>query len=164
MAVGVALAARLTSGYALFVAPPYRIELSLNFFLLLLVLGFVGLYVAMRLVQRAARLPAEVRALRRRQQLDRARTRQDAAVVALLEGRYGRARKLAEEALAVPQSSGIAALVAARGAIETRDFAAAEALLGRADAQVQSLAVPRLMLQAEMRLEAGHPTEALAIL
>ncbi|MDQ6618124.1 MAG: heme biosynthesis protein HemY [Pseudomonadota bacterium] len=163
-AVGVALIARLTNGYALFVAPPYRVELSLNFFLLLLVLGFGGLYVLLRIVRRASRLPREVRALRRSQQLERARVRQDSAVVALLEGRYGRARKLAEEALAVPQSSGIAALVAARGAIETRDFAAAEGLLARADAQVPSLAVPRLMLEAEMRLESGQPIEALSIL
>jgi len=29
-AVAIALAARLTTGYALFVAPPYRVELSLN--------------------------------------------------------------------------------------------------------------------------------------
>ena len=163
-AVGIALASRLTSGYALLVAPPYRVELSLNLFVLLLVLGFVGLYGGVRLVRRAARLPGEVRALRRRQQVDRVRVHQDSAIVALLEGRYGRARKLAEEALAMPQSSGIAALIAARGAIETRDFAAAEALLARADAQVQSLAVPRLMLEAEMRLASGQAIEALAIL
>ncbi len=163
-AVGIALALRLTNGYALFVAPPYRVELSLNLLLLLVLLGFFGLYAGIRLVQRAVALPGQVRALRRRQQLDRARGRQDAAVVALLEGRYGRARRLAEEALAVPQSSGIAALVAARGAIETRDYGAAQALLSRADAQVPSLAVPRLMLEAEMRLDGGQPTEALAIL
>ena len=50
-------------------------------------------------------------------------------MVALLEGRYGKARQFAEEALAIPQSSGLAALIGARAAIETRDFAAAEALL-----------------------------------
>lgn len=163
-AVGIALASRLTSGYALLVAPPYRVELSLNFLVLLLVLGFMGLYGGVRLVRRAARLPSEVRALRRRQQVDRVRVHQDSAIVALLEGRYGRARKLAEEALAMPQSSGIAALIAARSAIETRDFPAAEALLARADAQVQSLAVPRLMLEAEMRLESGQAIAALSIL
>jgi len=163
-AVGIALAFRLTNGYALFVAPPYRVELSLNLLVLLLVLGFAGLYGGIRLLRRAARLPSQVRALRQRQQVERVRIHQDSAIVALLEGRYGRARKLAEEALAMPQSTGIAALVAARSAIETRDFAAAEALLARADAQVQSLAVPRLMLEAEMRLESGQAMEALAIL
>ena len=163
-AVGVALAARLTNGYALFVAPPYRVEVSLNLFLLAMAGLFLAMYLGVRLLRRAINLPHEVRLLRRRQQLERARTRQDAAVVALLEGRYGRARRFAEEALAVPQSSGLAALVAARAAMETRDFAAAQALLGRADAQVQSLAVPRMMLEAEMRLEVGQPLEALGIL
>ncbi len=163
-AVGIALAVRLTSGYALFVSPPYRVELSLNVFLLLLVVAFLLLYAGVRLVRRAVALPREVRALRKRQQAERAHQRQDAAVVALLEGRYGRARRFAEEALEVPQSSGLAALVAARAAIETRDFDAAQRLLGRADAQVPSLTVPRLMLEAEMRLDQGQAVEALAIL
>ena len=55
----------------------------------------------------------------------------------------------------MPQSSGLAALVAARAAIETREFEAARRLLARADAQVPSLAVPRLMLEAEMRSSSG---------
>jgi HemY protein len=161
-AVGVALVTRLTAGYALFVAPPYRVELSLNLFLLLAVAGFAGGYALVRVIVRAMQLPDEVKAFRRRQQVERARSRQDAAVVALLEGRYGRARQFAEESLAIPHSSGLSALVAARAAIETRDFAVAEKLLSRADAEVASLAVPRLMLRAEMKLEAGQPGEALA--
>jgi HemY protein len=163
-AVGIALALRLTSGYVLVVAPPYRIEVSLNLFIVLVLGTVVIVYGGLRLVARALALPREVRALRVRQHMERARTGQDSAVVALLEGRYGRARKLAEDALLVPHSSGLAALVAARAAIETRDYPAAEALLTRADAQVQSLTVPRLMLQAEMRLESGQAGEALAIL
>ena len=161
-AVGVALATRLTSGYALFVAPPYRVELSLNLFLLLVVAGLVGTYALVRVIVRAMQMPDEVRAFRRRQQQERARSRHDAAVVSLLEGRFGRARQFAEEALAIPQSSGLSALVAARAAIETRDFDAAEKLLARPDAEVPSLAVPRLMLTAEMKLQAGQPGEALA--
>ena len=109
-------------------------------------------------------LPEEVRLYRQRQHLERARAKQDAAIVALLEGRYGRARQFAEEALAIPQSSGLSALLGARAAIATREFAAAEALLSRADASVPSLAVPRLMLEAEMKLEQGQPLEALGIL
>ncbi len=163
-AVGVALALRLTNGYALFVSPPYRVEIALNLFLLLVVLGFVAFYAGLRVVQRALDLPRGVRALRRRQQLERVRVGQDAAVIALLEGRYGRARRLAEDVLEVPQSSGIAALIAARAAIDTHDFAVAEALLSRMDVQARSLAVPRLMLQAEIRLQAGQPVEALSIL
>ena len=163
-AVAVALAARLTDGYALFVAPPYRVELSLNLFIVLAVAGFVAGHVLLRVVKRALGLPEEVRLIRRRQQQERARAKQDAAVVALLEGRYGRAQQYADEALAIPQSSGLSALIGARAAIDTREFAAAEELLARPDAQVPSLAVPRLMLEAEMKLEQGQPLEALDLL
>jgi HemY protein len=128
-AVAVALAARLTTGYALFVAPPYRVELSLNLLLLLVLGGFFAGYASLRIVRRAMRLPLEVRQYRQRQQLERARAKQDAAIVALLEGRFGRARQFAEEALAIPQSSGLSALLAARAAIATREFAVAESLL-----------------------------------
>src|SRR4029078_10982133 len=48
--------------------------------------------------------------------------------------------------------------------IATREFGIAESLLSRADASVPSLAVPRLMLEAEMKLEQGQPLEALGIL
>jgi len=163
-AVAVALAARLTTGYALFVAPPFRVELTLNLLLVIVLASFVTGYVLLRIVRRALGLPEEVRRYRQRQQQERARARQDAAVVALLEGRFGRARQFAEEALAVPHSSGLSALLGARAAVATREFAAAETLLARADAAVPSLAVPRLMLEAEMKLEQGQPLEALGIL
>ena len=118
----------------------------------------------LRLAHRAMRLPKDVRAYRRRQQQERVRAKQDAAVVALLEGRYGKARQFAEEALAIPRSPGLPALIAARAALETRDFAEAARLLGSPDAQTASLAVPRLMLEAEMKLEQARPAEALATL
>lgn len=161
-AIGLALALRVASGYALFVAPPYRIEVSLGLLLLLVIAAFAGGYAFVRLVVRTLQLPDEVRGYRLRRQQDQARAKHDAAVVALLEGRYGRARQLAQEALAIPQSSGLSALVAARAAIETRDFDTAEELLARPDVTVSSLTVPRLMLEAEIRLERGQPTEALA--
>jgi HemY protein len=106
-AVGVALATRLTAGYVLFVAPPYRVELSLNLWLLLALACFAGAYALVRMVRRAMHLPDEVRAFRRRQQQERARAKHDAAVVALLEGRFGKARQYAEESLAIPHSSGL---------------------------------------------------------
>ncbi|MGH8851603.1 MAG: heme biosynthesis HemY N-terminal domain-containing protein [Casimicrobiaceae bacterium] len=163
-AVAAALAVKLNAGYALLVAPPYRIELSLNLLLLIVCVGFAALYGAIRLIVRTVRLPRTVRLWRRRQKLERARSMQDAAVVALLEGRYGKAQQQALEALAIPGSSGLNALVGARAAIDVRDFAAAEALLDRPDAQAASLAVPRLMLRGEMALEHGEPQRSLDIL
>ena len=161
-AVGVALAAKVVNGYVLFVAPPYRVELSLNLMLLLVIGGFVGGYALLRLALRMAALPRDVRELRRRQREARARAKLDAAIVALLEGRYGKARQFAEESLAIPGAPGFVALVAARAALDTRDFATAEAHLTGTAVQASSLTVPRLMLDAEMHLEQGRPLEALA--
>ncbi len=161
IAVIVALLFKHNAGYALFVAPPYRVELSLNAFILLLFAAFTVLYLLLRLSARIARLPQEVRDARRRRNVERARGKQDAAVVALLEGRYGKARQFADEALAIPHSSGLSALVGARASIDTREFDAALNYLDRPDAGVGSLAVPRLMLTAETALERGQPGDAL---
>src|SRR5260221_9406425 len=83
LAVLVALLFKLNTGYALFVAPPYRIEVSLNAFILLVIGGFVMLHLLFRLAARIAELPEEVRANRRRSNVERARVKQDAALVAL---------------------------------------------------------------------------------
>jgi HemY protein len=163
-AVVVALAVKLNNGYALLVAPPYRIELSLNLFLLLIVGGFASLYLALRMIVHTTRLPREVREWRRRQREGRSRARQDAAMVALLEGRYVKAQQRANEALAFPGTSGLAALIGARAAIDVRQYAAAEELLARPETQARSLAVSRLTLAAESALEQGQPQEALRIL
>ncbi|HEX5862695.1 MAG TPA: heme biosynthesis HemY N-terminal domain-containing protein [Casimicrobiaceae bacterium] len=163
-AVVAALAARLNAGYALLVAPPYRVELSLNLLLILIVGAFAALYFGLRVIVRTVQLPAQVRAWRRTQKKDRARAKLDAAIVALLEGRYGKAQQQAQEALALPHSSGLAALVAARAAIDVRQFDAAEEFLSRPETQSTSLAVSRLTLSAEIALEQGQPQEALRIL
>jgi HemY protein len=163
-AVVVALALKLSSGYVLLVQPPYRIELSLPFFLLLVVGGFGVLYLVLRMISRTVQIPAQVREWRRRQKQERARARQDAAIVALLEGRFGKAQQDAEQALALPYSSGLPALIAARAALDVREFDAGESFLARPEAQAQSLAVPRLTLSAEIALERGQPQEALRLL
>lgn len=161
-AVTLALVFRLNMGYVLFVAPPYRVELSQNAFIITVLLAFIALYTLIRAAVRLAKLPGEVREGRRRRQFERSRSKQDAAVVALLEGRPGKARQFAQDALAIAQSSPVAALVGARAALETRDWAAATAMLERPDAQATNLAVPRLMIEAELALECGQPADALA--
>ena len=163
-AVVAALAAKLNNGYALLVAPPYRVELSLNLLLILVAIGFVSLYLALRVIGHTIGLPPQVREWRRRQKEARSRAKLDAATVALLEGRYGKAQQQADEALAFPRASGLAALVGARAAIDVRQYAAAERFLAAPEVQATSLAVPRLTLSAEIALEQGQPQEALRIL
>jgi HemY protein len=163
-AVVAALAAKLNNGYALLVSPPYRIELSLNLLIILIVGSFVSLYLALRMIVHTVRLPAQVREWRRQMKQARSRAKLDAATVALLEGRYGKAQQQANEALAFPRASGVAALVGARAALDVRQYAGAEEFLARPEAQSRSLAVPRLTLSAEIALKRGQPQEALRIL
>jgi HemY protein len=161
-AIAVALLFKLNTGYALLVSPPYRVELTLNAFIILLLLAFVVVHALLSLAARLARLPRDVREHRIRQKQARARSRFEAAVVSLIEGRGGKARQYAGEALEMPQATPVAALVAARAALDMHDYDGALELLARPDAQATSLAVPRLMLEAEVALERGRAADALA--
>ena len=70
MATGLTLLARVNTGYVLVALPGQRIELSLNFALVLLVLGFMLFYLLVRLLATTLELPARVarfRAARRRE-------------------------------------------------------------------------------------------------
>jgi hypothetical protein len=60
LAAGLAVAGRYNEGYALLVWPPYRIQISLNLLILLLVGGFAAAYSLSRLVARTMALPRAV--------------------------------------------------------------------------------------------------------
>src|SRR5882672_6626889 len=70
-AVALALVFRINTGYVLFVAPPYRVELSQNAFIIIVALAFIALYALIRAGVQLAKLPAEVREGRRRRQFER---------------------------------------------------------------------------------------------
>jgi uncharacterized protein HemY len=55
-AAGLAMIAGLNDGYVLVVLPPWRVQLSLNFFLLLAIAGFLLAYLLLRLFSRTAGL------------------------------------------------------------------------------------------------------------
>src|SRR6266705_1903007 len=65
-AVALVILGRVGAGYVMFVYPPYRVELSLLFFVVASLAGFVLLYAAMRLLGHAVSLPTYVRAYRAR--------------------------------------------------------------------------------------------------
>ena len=60
LAAVASLLATHNSGYVLIVSSPYRIQLSLNLVICLLVLGFLAAYLLVRLVRRTLRLPGAV--------------------------------------------------------------------------------------------------------
>ncbi len=165
LAVGLAVAARYNAGYVLLVMPPWRAEVSLNFFLLLAIVGFILLYWVVRLVSSTLALPRAVAAFRQRQRLHKATTAHFEAARLLQEGRFGHALRSAEKAWADHPVPGAAALLAWRAAHNLRD-AEREALWAdrvRA-ADDQGFKAARLMVEAEFALEERRFADARATL
>lgn len=164
LAAALALGANLNDGYVLFVMPPWRIELTANFFALLFVLVFALFYVVVRAFFAFVGLPAQVAAYRERQGREKSfRLFQDAFRL-LFEGRYGQALKRAKEAHDGGAAPGLAALIAARAAQRMRLPEEQDRWLTEAtqiDPQIQSA---RWMLEAEMHLDNRQFEDALAAL
>src|SRR5881628_1335212 len=133
VAVALVILGRVGAGYVMFVYPPYRVELSLLFFVVASLAGFLLLYAAMRLLGHAVSLPTYVRAYRSRRRRERAHAALAAALQAYYEGRYARAEKEAAAAFEAGPTPGLAALLAARAAHQMRDFERRDRWLERAD-------------------------------
>jgi len=99
VAVSVALGLSQHYGTVTLFVPPYRVDLSLNLVVIVLVLGFVLSYMALRGAISLFELPAQARHWRAQQ---RERVAQNAllnAMVLWMTGRYTRSRKAALQAL-----------------------------------------------------------------
>ncbi len=154
LAVGLSLAARYNEGYALFVLPPWRMEISLNLLLVLVIAGFVVLYLILRGVVNTLSLPAKVQAFRARRAREKAAAALADAVRMMQEGRYGHALKSAEAAYEKGFRPGLAALTAQRAAHALRNDERETYWRDRAtwhDAETYSA---RLMTTAELAIEA----------
>ena len=152
-AVALVILGRVGAGYVMFVYPPYRVELSLLFFVVASFAGFLLLYAAMRLLGHAVSLPTYVRAYRSRRRRERAHAALAAALQAYYEGRYARAEKEAAAAFEAGPTPGLAALLAARAAHQMRDFERRDRWLERADEAGEGLQAARLVSRAEFALE-----------
>lgn len=152
-AVALVIVGRVDAGYVLFVYPPYRVEMSMLFFALAALAGFVALYAGVRVAGHALNLPGYVRAFRQRRRRERAHAALAAALQAHFEGRHDRAEKEAGIAFQSGASPGLAALLAARAAHQMREFARRDEWLDRADAAGAELQTARLVTRAELALE-----------
>jgi HemY protein len=160
LAVAFALAARYGEGYALFVYPPWRIEISLTLFLLAALALFAAVYGLLRLASHTARLPQQVAAFRRHARANRAHEAMRQAWQAFLEGRFGRAEKLAGRAYGLDESPGVAALLAARAAHAMRDPVRRGRWLARAVDAAGASRHARLAAEAEAAIDERRFEEA----
>jgi HemY protein len=164
LAVAVTLAARHNEGYLLLVLPPYRVEFSLNFLAVALVLAFAVAYAVVRFMSATMRLPHEVRQYRLARRRDKARAALAEALTEYFSGRYGRAEQAASASLELGEHPELSAVVAARAAHELRAFERRDAFLARAAAAASGDEVVRLVTTADLMLDERRFDEALGVL
>ena len=170
LAVALALAGRYGAGYTVFVVPPWRIEMSMMMFSLLVIALCTLSYFVVRLSVRAAGLPQQLR----RQKHDREKARLVAdlhhSLSALFSGRFDDAEKLAKRAMSAKDADGdggddlrhLAAALAAWAAHEGGNLPAALPYLERI--QSSRSANMRDASKAYMLLAEGRAADALPIL
>jgi HemY protein len=162
-AVALTLAARYNSGYALFVLPSYRIELSLNLLVVLAVAAFAIGYAVVRAVLAALVLPRRVREYRLARRREKARSALLEALHEYFAGRYGRAEKAAAVSLEAGEQPVLSAVLAARAAHQLRAHERRDRYLA-AGAAVPDEQLARLVTEAELLLDDRRHQEALDLL
>lgn len=164
LAVGLTVAARYNSGYVLVVLPEHRVELSVNFALILIFIAFLGFYIVARLVLLALDMPARAREYRRAQDESRARRTLQDALKAFFQGRHSRAARIAREAIDLGETPALALTVAARASHELRAYQARDDYLQQMERLAPQEAELRAMTRAELLLEERRYHDALQAL
>lgn len=163
LAVGLTLFAQVNTGYALLFLPPWRIELSLNVFIIVLAVFVALLYFVTRILAELTGLPGRVRAWRSRKQANACLKMERDAHIAFAEGRYQRAEKLAGEAMAASrnnESFAVNALLAARAAHMIRDFERRDQHFEALRQRLGTADLASAMTMAELYLDERRYTEA----
>ncbi len=163
-AVALAIIGRGNDGYALFVYPPWRVELSLIFFFVLFAASFGVVYALARVLYHTFALPVHVRSYRERVRAARARDALLGSAQAYLEGRFARAESEARQAYEGGESRSLAALLAARAAHQLRASERRDMWLERSAESGDPLHVARLVTRAELLLEDRDYIGARAVL
>ncbi len=164
VAVGVALFARHSTGYVVIIAAPYRIELSLNLLIFLVLMGYVAFYALARLVTTLVAIPERVRAYRADRSRSRLRVALNDALLAFFQGRYASAERSAATALTGDETKGVAAIIAARSAHELGRFSEREQFLEHAKGSAPDVDQARLTTLADLLVSQERYEEALAVL
>lgn len=156
-AIGLAVGARFNPGNVVFFYPPYRVDLSLNFFIVLAVLLFAVLFAALNAIRTTQQMPQRVAAYRREKREREGNRALRDALKALFEGRFGHAEKAATRAAESPDNASLAALIAARAAHRIGQPERREAWLARAQDDA-TLKTARLMTGIELLID-GHEAD-----
>jgi HemY protein len=164
LATGLTLLADLNAGYVLIALPGQRIELSLNFAIVLIVCGFIAGYLLLRLLITAVELPSRVARFRETRRREAAYGTMLEALREFFSGRYARAEKAAARAVEQGAPADIGIVVAAQSAHGLRAQGRRNGYLERLSAEAGRPDVMTVVSKAQMLLDDRRPEEALATL
>jgi HemY protein len=159
-AIGLAVAARFNPGNVVLFYPPYRIDLSLNLFLLLTLASFLFVHFLLRAIDITREMPAKVAAYRRDKRDRESNRAMREALKALFEGRYGQAEKAVRRAAENPENASLAGLIAARAAHRMRNSERRDIWLSRVQPD-SGMKIARLMTTIELLVDDHQPEQAL---
>ncbi|MCX4165334.1 MULTISPECIES: heme biosynthesis protein HemY [Paraburkholderia] len=162
IAVVLAITGRFDAGQVLLVYPPYRVDISLNLFIVGLIVLFILVYALLRIVRNIWRMPQRVAAYRARSRVAKAHAALRDAIGNLYAGRFSRAEKSARDSLANGDNKGAAGLIAANAAHRMHEYARRDEWLAQIEGANWQDA--RLMATADMRADARDADGALAAL
>ena len=161
VAVALTMAGSAGDGYLLIVSSGHRIELSLNFALILLVTGFLGFYLLTRLAVAVFGLPAKVAAMREARRSRRARESLYQGLREFFAGRFARSEKSLARAVALGEPADIGAVVAARAAHELRATERRDQHLAALTDDPEAPDIAKISTVAGFLLDANRQQEAL---
>lgn len=166
LAVSMALSAStiLADSYAMFVVPPWRAEVSLNFLLVLLVIAFVLAYIVVRTIYNIRHLPKSVAEFHRRRAVIRSADILQNAYRLVAEGRYGHALKVLESNFPGHSQAPMMALLGWRAAYALRDIDRIELWRNRSLMSGEDFKSACLITEAELALADRDYSHALASL
>ena len=159
-AIGIAVTARFNPGNVVLFYPPHRIDLSLNFFVVLEVALFAFLYLVIRAFRATVKMPGKVAAYRQQKRERDGNKGLREALKALFEGRFGHAEKAAMRAAELPDNAGVAALIGARAAHRMRQSQRRDNWLARLGGD-NAMKTARLMTMTELLVDDHQPEQAL---
>ena len=160
LAVLSAMLLKESVGTVVFLVPPTRVDLSVGFFILVVLIALWLTFWLGRVLQRLTAFPERVRIYReRRTELGAHRALYE-ALRALLEGRFVRAERSAQDAQNAPPVAGMAALIGARAAHRLQEYERRDHWLEQAESD-KDLATARRVVSAELWTEQRDPGRAL---
>jgi HemY protein len=159
LAVVIALFATGNAGHATIYFPPYRIDISLNLFIAVVLGAFIISLLTWKTISAILNLPKQAAAYRRKRREARAAVHLTEAIEDIFAGRFSKALKAAEAASANTGFSETAYLLAARAAHLLNQFNLRDEWLAKIKSSDKQQA--RLVATADMQMSSDDAQGAL---